>query len=83
MRSKWELICDRRIVDTVHLRSTEGDRDRWLDKDIMTRDLSICPIGGELSGDRRELDDIWLLRYISSLRREPSSLSIPDTDAHR
>ena len=78
----WILICNCGIIDTIDLRSTEWNRDRWLDEDVMARELLILSCIIELSDNRRKLDDIWLLGDISSPCRESCCLGIPDTNLH-
>jgi hypothetical protein len=70
------------IIYPIHLGSSERDRDRWLDKHIMSRDLYIYTILiARLY--RSELDDIWLTCEISSFGRESCSFCIPDCNTHR
>lgn len=81
MRRHRELICDIFIVDTVDLRSSEWDRNRWFDQDIVSGNLSIFTIF-IFSLDRGKLDDVWLLCEISSFRRESCRFCIPDGYTH-
>lgn len=74
--------CDILIVYTIDLGSSKWDRNRRLDEDIVSRDLSIYSIF-ILTFDRCELDDMRLADEITSLRSESCSFCIPDGDFHK
>lgn len=69
------------IIDTIHLRRRERNRDGRLDENVMSFELSVDTTS-KVSDDSRELENIGLLRDIASSSRESCRLCIPDTNFH-
>lgn len=70
------------IINSIHLRCTERNRNGWFQEKIVSFDLMIHSIFLYFAHERSKLDNMWLLGKISSLGRETRCFCIPDTNLH-